>query len=46
MESTWVVNWDNHEVGWVSAAGDARLWRWPGFAPPVPPAIHIVKVSR
>jgi hypothetical protein len=21
MESTWVVNWDNHEVGWVSAAG-------------------------
>ncbi len=19
MESTWVVNWDNHEVGWVSA---------------------------
>ena len=20
MESTWVVNWDNHEVGWVSAA--------------------------
>jgi hypothetical protein len=21
MESTWVVNWDNVEVGWVSAAG-------------------------
>jgi hypothetical protein len=21
MESTWVVNWDNREVGWVSAAG-------------------------
>ena len=21
MESTWVANWDNHEVGWVSAAG-------------------------
>ncbi len=21
MESTWVVNWDNQEVGWVSAAG-------------------------
>lgn len=20
LESTWVVNWDNHEVGWVSAA--------------------------
>jgi hypothetical protein len=21
MESTWVVNWDNNEVGWVSAVG-------------------------
>ncbi len=21
MESTWVVNWDNQELGWVSAAG-------------------------
>jgi hypothetical protein len=21
MESTWVVNWDNHELGWISAAG-------------------------
>jgi len=21
MESTWVVNWDNHALGWVSAAG-------------------------
>jgi hypothetical protein len=21
MESTWVINWDNREVGWVSAAG-------------------------
>jgi hypothetical protein len=21
MESTWVVNWDNQEIGWVSAAG-------------------------
>ena len=21
MESTWVVNWDNHQVGYVSAAG-------------------------
>ena len=21
MESTWVVNWDNHAAGWVSAAG-------------------------
>jgi len=19
LDSTWVVNWDNHEVGWVSA---------------------------
>lgn len=21
MESTWVINWDNSEVGWISAAG-------------------------
>src|SRR2546422_9146341 len=25
MESTWVVNWDNHAVGFVSAAGASGL---------------------
>jgi len=38
MESTWVVNWDNQELGFVSAAG-TRGSAVPGFARPVPRAI-------
>ncbi len=43
MESTWVVNWDNHEVGWVSAAGThgsaTARFRAAGA-----PGDHVVKV--
>ena len=43
MESTWVVNWDNQEVGYVSAT-DTRGRPWRGSAPPVPSATHEIKV--
>ena len=43
MESTWVVNWDNQELGFVSAAGTrgsavARFRRQDAPAPPRPKA--------
>ncbi len=43
MESTWVVNWDNHAVGFVSAAGTrgAAVAR---FLAAGPPGDHPVKV--
>lgn len=43
MESTWVVNWDNHALGWVSAAGTrgAAVAR---FRASGPAGDHIVKL--
>jgi hypothetical protein len=43
MESTWVVNWDNHEVGWVSAAG-TRGSAVARFRATGPRGDHIVKL--
>ena len=43
MESTWVVNWDNNAIGWVSAAGtrgSAVAW----FRAAGPPGDHTIKV--
>jgi hypothetical protein len=43
MESTWVVNWDNQELGFVSAAGThgSAVAR---FRATGPPGDHVVKV--
>jgi len=43
MESTWVVNWDNQDLGFVSAAGTrgAAVAR---FRATGPPGDHVVKV--
>lgn len=43
MESTWVVNWDNNAVGWVSAAG-TRGSAVARFRATGPIGDHIVKV--
>jgi hypothetical protein len=43
MESTWVVNWDNHGTGWVSAAG-TRGSAVARFRASGPVGDHIVKV--
>jgi len=43
MESTWAVNWDNNEIGWVSAAGTggSAVAR---FRAAGPPGDHVIKV--
>jgi hypothetical protein len=43
MESTWVVNWDNHAVGWVSAAG-TRGSAVARFRASGPVGEHIIKL--
>jgi hypothetical protein len=43
MESTWVVNWDNHELGFVSAAG-TRGSAVARFRATGPAGDHIVKL--
>jgi hypothetical protein len=43
MESTWVVNWDNQELGFVSAAG-TRGTAVARFRATGPPGNHIVKL--
>ena len=43
MESTWVVNWDNHELGWVSAA-DTRGTATARFRATGPAGPHLIKV--
>jgi hypothetical protein len=43
MESTWVVNWDNHLLGFVSAAG-TRGSAVARFRAAGPPGAHVVKV--
>jgi hypothetical protein len=43
MESTWVVNWDNGEVGWVSAAS-SRGSAVARFRATGPPGDHMVKL--
>lgn len=43
MESTWVVNWDNHNVGWVSAVG-TRGSAVARFRAAGPIGDHIVKI--
>jgi hypothetical protein len=43
MESTWVVNWDNHAAGWVSAAG-TRGSAVARFRASGPVGDHIVKL--
>lgn len=43
MESTWVVNWDNHELGFVSAAG-TRGSAVARFRATGPAGNHIVKL--
>ncbi len=43
MESTWVVNWDNHALGWVSAAS-SRGTAVARFRAAGPPGDHIVKL--
>jgi hypothetical protein len=43
MESTWVVNWDNHELGFVSAAG-TRGSAVARFRATGPSGDHIVKL--
>lgn len=43
MESTWVVNWDNKEIGWVSAAS-TRGAATARFRAAGPEGDHIVKV--
>lgn len=43
MESTWVVNWDNSEVGWVSAAG-TRGSAVARFRAAGPSGDHVIKV--
>jgi len=43
MESTWVVNWDNREVGYVSAAG-TRGTAVARFRAAGPSGVHAIKV--
>jgi hypothetical protein len=43
LDSTWVVNWDNHEIGWVSAA-DTRGTAVARFRATGPAGDHAVKV--
>jgi hypothetical protein len=43
MESTWVANWDNQEVGWISAV-DTRGTTVARFRATGPVGDHIVKV--
>jgi hypothetical protein len=43
MESTWVVNWDNQELGFVSAAG-TRGSAVARFRATGPPGDHVVKL--
>jgi hypothetical protein len=43
MESTWVVNWDNHEVGWVSAT-DTRGTAVARFRATGPVGHHSIKL--
>lgn len=43
LESTWVVNWDNHEVGWVSAV-DTRGTAVARFRATGPVGDHPIKV--
>jgi hypothetical protein len=43
MESTWVLNWDNQEVGWISAV-DTRGTTVARFRASGPVGDHIVKV--
>lgn len=43
MESTWVVNWDNREVGWVSAT-DTRGTAVARFRAAGPAGLHEVKL--
>jgi hypothetical protein len=43
MESTWVVNWDNNTLGWVSAAS-ARGSAVARFRAAGPPGEHVIKV--
>ena len=43
MESTWVVNWDNHAAGWVSAA-DTRGSAVARFRASGPAGDHVVKL--
>lgn len=43
MESTWVVNWDNHEIGWVSAAS-TRGSAVARFRAAGPAGDHVIKV--
>ena len=43
MESTWVVNWDNNNVGWVSAAG-TRGSATARFRAVGPSGDHVIKV--
>ena len=43
MESTWVVNWDNNNVGWVSAVG-TRGSAIARFRAAGPVGDHIVKL--
>lgn len=43
MESTWVLNWDNHEVGWISAT-DTRGSAIARFRAAGPEGDHAIKV--
>ena len=43
MESTWVVNWDNNTLGWISAAG-ARGSAVARFRAAGPAGNHVIKV--
>ncbi len=43
MESTWAVNWDNNQIGWVSAAG-TRGSAVARFRAAGPPGDHAIKV--
>jgi hypothetical protein len=43
MESTWVVNWDNNTLGWVSAAS-ANGSAVARFRAAGPPGDHVIKV--
>ena len=43
LESTWAVNWDNHAIGWVSAAG-TRGSAVARFRAAGPPGDHAIKV--
>jgi hypothetical protein len=43
MESTWVVNWDNNTLGWISAAS-SRGSAVARFRAAGPPGDHVIKV--